>query len=298
MRTAWRLEERYLTLLEQAITASLYPESGWYPIERNARLRMRSAKLSVRWRATLASLAASLLRRWQLKLVRARDMDPSSRLRGEDWPLFGYSLVGTARLRNLRDAIRRVMEEGIPGDLAEAGVWRGGAAIYMKAVLACAGDQTRRIWLFDSFTGLPAPSPEDAAAGDYDLSQVPELAVTLEAVRENFARFALLDERVIFVPGWFEQTLVAPPVEKLALLRIDADLFSSTKRALEGLAPKVSPGGFIVVDDYGGWPGCRLAVQRHLASLPSPPELRWIDRHAVFWRTPARDRPGSHGRSD
>ncbi len=158
----------------------------------------------------------------------------------------------------------------------------------MKGVLLVAGDARRRVWLYDSFAGPPkarlaGPAPCD----EYDLSADPGMAVSVEAVRLNFARFGLLDDRVILVPGLFTETVVAPAVERIALLRLDADLFSSTAQALAGLYPRVVPGGFVVVDDYGSWPGCRTAVDRYVATLASKPRLQWIDSHAVFWRKDA-----------
>src|SRR4029077_10071518 len=114
------------------------------------------------------------------------------------------------------------------------------------------------VWVADSFTGLPPP---DAARYPHDrgdrLHEFPQLAVTLERVRENFRRYGLLDDQVRLLPGWFRDTLPAAPIERLAVLRLDGDLYESTIRALESLYYRLSVGGYIIVDDYGNVAGCR-----------------------------------------
>ncbi len=169
-------------------------------------------------------------------------------------------------------------------DLVEAGVWRGGAGIFMRAVLKAHGSEDRRVWLADSFQGLPPPKPDQYPADAGDLHHtVPELAVSLEEVKANFARYDLLDDRVRFLPGWFRDTLPQAPIDRLALIRTDADMHESTINALEALYPKLSPGGFVIVDDYGGIPGCRRAVDDFRTAAGIADELRWIWT-GVYWR--------------
>jgi O-methyltransferase len=153
----------------------------------------------------------------------------------------------------------------------------------MKRQLRLADDRTRRIWLADSFAGLPPPENRDDG---WDLSSNGYLAVSAEQVRRNFERFGLWDERVCLLEGWFKDTLPRAPVERLAILRLDGDLYHSTRDILENLYPRVSPGGFIIVDDYGSWPGCRRAVTEYLTKIGESPEITPIDDTGVFWRRP------------
>ena len=96
---------------------------------------------------------------WDWDLVHTRAFDPAVREDGRDWPIDAETMVGLRRLDNLQDCIVEVLKEGVPGDLVETGVWRGGCAILMRAVLEAYGDETRSVWLADSFQGLPPPSP-------------------------------------------------------------------------------------------------------------------------------------------
>lgn len=197
---------------------------------------------------------------------------------------FSDSMVGLRRLDQLQAAIETVVEEGVPGDILEAGVWRGGAAIFARGVLASLGVTDRTVWLADSFQGLPAP----IHALDSDFSKQDSLAVSLDQVQDAFRRYGLLDEKVAFLPGWFEDTLPQAPVDQLAILRADGDLFSSTLEILTNLYPKLAPGGFVIIDDYGALQDCRAAVHayraRHALSEPIEP----IDGMGVFWRKATR----------
>ena len=138
---------------------------------------------------------------------------------------------------------RAGLTDGVPGDLIETGVWRGGATILMRAILKARGVTDRVVWVADSFAGLPAPNaaryPLDAGI---NLHRFPQLAVTLERVQDNFRRYGLLDDQVRFLKGWFRDTLPAAPIERLAVLRLDGDLYESTIQALESLYDKLSAG--------------------------------------------------------
>ena len=145
-----------------------------------------------------------------------------------------------------------VLKEDVPGDLVETGVWRGGASIFMRAVLAAYQDTTRKVWCADSFRGLPTPD-----VGSYPADKIaqwhtrPELAISLEVVKKNFARYGMLDTQVEFLEGWFKDTLPNAPIGRCAVIRLDGDMYESTMDALNCLYGKLSPGGFLIVDDYG-----------------------------------------------
>ncbi|RZU43184.1 TylF/MycF family methyltransferase [Edaphobacter modestus] len=203
---------------------------------------------------------------------------------GRDWPSQAHSMIGNARMTNLRRIAEYVLEQKIPGDFIETGVWRGGACIMMRAVLKAYGVTDRRVWAADSFCGLPKPSP-DVAADCGDMHHTfSELAISREQVQANFMKYGLLDDQVGFLEGWFSETLPSAPIEELAILRLDGDMYESTMDALVHLYDKVSPGGFVIVDDYGAVPGCRKAVEdfREGRKIGSP--IQEIDGYGVFWQ--------------
>ena len=214
-----------------------------------------------------------------------RPFDPSLREFGRDWPKRAHTMIGAARLRNLRDLVATAISEGVPGDLIETGVWRGGACILMRATLAAFGDLGRRVFVADSFEGLPAP---DAQAYPADLGDkhhtIEELSISLDEVKANFAKYGLLDNRVVFLKGWFKDTLRAAPIERLAVLRLDGDMYESTTDALTALYDKVSPGGFVIIDDYGCIEACRRAVHDFHDARGIVDPIFDIDGWGVYWR--------------
>ena len=221
---------------------------------------------------------------WDLRSTNPIDL--TARQEGKDWPTEAETMIGLKRLDNLQHCICDVLQKGVPGDLVETGVWRGGAAIFMRAVLEAYGDRHRQVWLADSFQGLPAPDAGKypADAGDQHHSLSPYLAVPAEIVKANFARYGLLDGRVHFLEGWFRDTLPTARVGQIAVLRLDADMYESTIEALHYMYDKVSPGGFVIVDDYGALPNCRRAVDDFRSSRDSREPLIAIDWTGVYWR--------------
>lgn len=214
----------------------------------------------------------------------APSFDARKRERGLDWPLKAHSMIGQMRMGNLRAAVEHVLKNRIPGDLIETGVWRGGACILMRAVLKAYDVTDRIVWVADSFEGLPQPdeSRYPADAGDRHHTFAP-LAVSVDDVKANFSRYGLLDSQVRFLEGWFKDTLPIAPIKRLALLRLDGDMYQSTIEALEALYHKVSPGGVIIVDDYGALQGCRQAVHdfRGVQNVTAP--IQDIDGIGVYW---------------
>jgi len=210
--------------------------------------------------------------------------DPQLREFGRDWPSQAHSMIGGRRIRNLRTLVEQVLHDRIPGDFIETGVWRGGACIYMRGILHAFSEQGRCVWVADSFAGLPPPDPEryPADAGDKHHT-IKQLAIPLETVKSNFAKYGLLDEQVRFLPGWFKDTLPTAPIGQLALMRLDGDMYQSTIEALTQLYAKLSPGGFVIIDDYKAVP-CRKAVEDFRASIGTDEEIHRIDHTGVFWR--------------
>jgi O-methyltransferase len=217
--------------------------------------------------------------------VGLRHFDRHVREIGMDWPCRAHSMIGAKRMQQLQWAMEEVIDHGIAGDFIETGAWRGGACILMRAVLKVRGVTDRRVWVADSFRGLPPPTPEryPVDRGDH-LHTIRALAVSLDAVRENFARYGMLDDQVVFLEGWFRDTLPVAPIEKLALLRLDGDMYESTTDAFLALYEKVSVGGFVIVDDYGAYPRCRAATDDFRAARRITERMHDIDGSGVFWR--------------
>jgi hypothetical protein len=192
-------------------------------------------------------------------------------------------------LDNVVALARGVIDQQVPGDFIETGVWRGGVTILMRAALTAFGDRGRNVWVADSFAGLPAPDPASdlrEAIWHHLMGAVSLLRSDLATVRESFARAGLLDRRVRFLPGWFADTLPDAPIERLALMRLDGDWYESTRVALDALYPRLSPGGFVIVDDYGLPTGCARAVDEYRALHRIDAPLVRVNGQAVYWCKP------------
>jgi O-methyltransferase len=206
------------------------------------------------------------------------------RTKGLDWPGDAETMIGNERLDNIQQLIESIHVNKTPGDVMECGAWKGGATILMRAVLRALGVTNRIVWIADSFQGLPQPNPEQypADAGDphhtYSF-----LAVSQEQVKANFARYGLLDDQVHFIPGFFKDSLPGP-VEQLALLRVDADMYESTMQALDALYPRISRGGYLIVDDYYNIANCHQAVEDYRARHKVAAPIERVDWSAVFWK--------------
>jgi O-methyltransferase len=197
------------------------------------------------------------------------------RAAGMDWPLQGLTMLGLRRLDDLQACVESVVRDGVPGDLIEAGTWRGGAAMLMRATLDSLGDE-RAVVVADSFEGFPADAEENLAGFDF-------LAVPLEEVRESFARLGL-DRRIEFLAGFFEQSLAGLAGRTWSLVRIDADTYAPTRAALDALYPGLSAGGYVVLDDYGSFEGARRAVDEFRADHGIAESIESIDFTGARWR--------------
>lgn len=219
-------------------------------------------------------------------LVRQQPFDQDKRFLGRDWPvpLLAHTMIGMKRLNNLQMCIEKIFADDIPGDFIETGVWKGGSTIFMRGALKIYGEETRKVWVADSFQGLPPPNadayPEDA--GD-EHHTIDSLRISMEQVKRNFEGYGLLDDQVKFLKGWFSETLPTAPIEQLSLLRLDGDMYESTMDAFKNLYSKLSPGGFVIVDDYC-IPSCRRAVEDFRKSMQIDDEIIDIDGTGVYWR--------------
>lgn len=209
-------------------------------------------------------------------------MTPANDLR--NFTELSHTMIGMKRLDNIQYCVEKVLDDNVEGDLIETGVWRGGATIFMRGILAAYEVKDRIVWAADSFQGVPPPTlPEDA---NFDISArvYPFLSVSQEQVAELFQRYGLLDEQVKFLAGWFKDTLPGAPIKSLAVLRLDGDLYESTMDALNPLYAKVSRGGFIIVDDYYSCPPCKRAIDDFRTAHGISDPMVTIDEQSLFWR--------------
>jgi len=247
------LADRYLDLVERALMNEIVGESRLETAWRFARLRLAHPWRTRKWRSP--------------------------------WPARALTMLSRAQLTHLRGCVAAVVGDGIAGDFIETGVWRGGACILMRATLAAYGVRDRRVFVADSFEGLPPPDPDRYPADRKDkLHTYRELAISEAQVRRNFEAFGLLDEQVVFLKGLFRDTLPGLGDARFALIRLDGDMYESTMDALVNLYDRLSVGGFVLIDDYGALAGCRRAVHDFLDAQALTPRLEPTDRGAVWWR--------------
>jgi O-methyltransferase len=286
------IAQRYLTLLKKSLLDELY-------IENEARLVY----------VVLCALSGAAIEEEVIRNIERRRPDIVGRLQqtrqqGEISFIWGirqpdgttrevnirnvsetyHTMIGHKRLDNIQSLLDVIVRDDIPGDLIETGVWRGGATIFMRGYLAARGITDRRVWVADSFAGLPVPSLQHDYGFDFSAAVYPILAISRNAVVELFRRYELLDSQVEFLEGWFKDTLPTAPIERLALLRLDGDLYESTRDALAHLYHKLSPGGFVIVDDYYDFRPCRQAVDEFRENVGDQAALQRIDWTAVYWR--------------
>jgi O-methyltransferase len=271
------LYERHLALLERCLTGSIYPEEF-------TKIQFRRGS----WQRAVFGPIKHLLNLKGYMLCRLSCPTPEEREGGLHWPGQGQTMIGLKRLRNVRSSLEIALADNIPGDVVETGVWRGGCCIYMKSILECHGS-VKSLWVCDSFQGVPKPNSEKYPADAVEerkeaFYKFDQLAVSVEEVRESFRRYGVLDERVHFLKGWFSETLPTAPIERISLMRLDGDLYESTWDALTHLYPKLSPGGFCLIDDYGGIPACAQAVGDYRKQNDIREPIVAVDTSGVYWR--------------
>ena len=269
-------ENLYIDLMKQTLAFTLWPEP-LIPIDTFNYSRTPFKRLIV-------SVVSRALKFKHLQLARQRTISWDQRQEGRIWPGFADTMIGLKRLDNLQYCTETVLRENVEGDFIETGVWRGGACIFMRAILAAYGIKDRKIYVADSFEGLPKPNPEMYPADAGDMHHTCEfLAISQDEVEANFRKYGLLDDQVVFLKGWFKDTLPSAPIEKLSVVRIDGDMYSSTIEALNNLYPKLSKGGFCIIDDYA-LDGCRKAVDDFIADNGVDSEIKAVDWTGRYWK--------------
>ncbi len=269
----------YLDLLKRSLTGALAEDND------SILGGVRTAG-STSWKRRVANYVGEAARRVNVEIAYKKPYVPSLREVGRDWPARAESMIGLRRMENIQHCVQAVIDDDVPGDLIEAGVWRGGACIFMKANLLGRGDTSRVVWVADSFQGLPPPDAGlyPADTGD-DLHTRGGLSVGADQVRHNFERYGVLDERVKFLVGWFKDTLPDAPIDALSVMRLDGDMYESTWQAIEALYPKLSPGGFCIIDDFGSHQSqAGRAVHDYREANGIEEKIVDIDGFGAYWR--------------
>jgi hypothetical protein len=215
------------------------------------------------------------------QLIGAQDEISEGLMNGVELNANMMTMIGYKRLKNIESLITDVYNNNIEGDFIECGVWRGGACIFARYILNNLSSN-KIVYVADSFEGCPPPEDKYIHdKGDRHFA-VPLLSVSMDQVMENFDKFNLL-EGTIFVPGWFKDTL--PLIDnKFSIIRLDGDLYSSTMDALENLYPKLSEGGYCIIDDYKQVLGCEIAVHDYRLQNNITSEIIHIDKTAIYWK--------------
>jgi hypothetical protein len=200
-----------------------------------------------------------------------------------------YTMTSAERVWSLIQAVRYVVNEGVAGDFVECGVWRGGSVMAMARELGTLGRTDRRIWLYDTFEGMTAPTAKDVEAVSgvtaEQLLKTTEIGdgnnvwcvASQDDVERNVGLTSYPMDQFTFVRGDVAQTLKTQVPELISILRLDTDWYESTKVGLEVLYPRLVPGGVCIFDDYGHWQGARTAVDEYFAARGLRPYMHPID---------------------
>jgi hypothetical protein len=176
-----------------------------------------------------------------------------------------FTLTSKERLVSAVHATHHISRHRIPGAVVECGVWRGGSMSAMASTLRKLGD-IRDLYLYDTFTGMPEASAKDRAYNGYDgKEELGKCFASLEDVKNTMSLTGYPADHIHYVPGMVEDTIPGVAPSPIALLRLDTDFYESTKHELKHLYPLVSPGGIVIIDDYGFWEGARQAVDEFFA---------------------------------
>lgn len=285
-----KLRRRYLELLKAALRDQLYKPFGETDLTPGeiARAEELLAQVKQDYLSELDKSDLPETRRHLLTFLCQADGKTMATFLRENSPR-AQTLLGRDALDNVQKCVVEALEKRVQGDMMECGVWHGGVPILMRAVLEAYGDRHRQVWVADSFQGLPHPDPGkdlvDAAIDRY-LQAIGGFSVNKKEVQENFKRYGLLDKRVRFLEGWWHETLPKAPIGRLAVLRLDGDYYESTRTALEHLYPRLSPGGFLIVDDYSPMFGALRAVDEYREQHGIRAKLEKVDDQVHFWRKP------------
>lgn len=216
------------------------------------------------------------------------------------------TMVPIPVLSDAYDAVVQLNAEDIEGVVVECGVWNGGCSGLMALANARFPGPARRFHLFDSFQGMPQPTSRDTSVLDNFRVDFPGMPLQdegngdlvaigacvggtqYEVERFLFENLGLDHREFVFHPGWFQDTVpeAVKSIDKIALLRLDGDWYESTTTCIAGLFGKVVPRGYVIIDDYGDFPGCRQAIDEHFSKIDFVTDLKYSGRNCVYFRMP------------
>lgn len=208
-----------------------------------------------------------------------------------------YTMTSPVRLLCLWEAVQYVLRHNITGAIVECGVWRGGSMMLASEALLEAGDTTRRLWLFDTFEGMTEPTHNDkrfdGATAETLLRDAKRedegsywCVASLQEVRANLHSTHYPHENIVFVEGPVETTIPEHMPHEIAILRLDTDWYESTLHCLLHLMPLLSPGGILILDDYGYWKGAKQAIDEYISMTKAQLFLVPVDADARCAVTP------------
>ena len=217
--------------------------------------------------------------------VHWNNFDATRRYNGVDWPQNSLSMIGMQRMLNIQKLLFDVIDNNVPGDFIETGVWRGGACIFAATILKLLKITDRNVWVADSFKGLPKPDPKYKQDDGDMFWKEDMLRISLDEVKKNFDTFQLLTEQVKFLEGWFSETLPTLHNETFSIIRLDGDMYGSTIDALNNLYPRLSVGGYVIIDDWT-LQGARSAVNDYRTQHTINDEIILIEQegYSCYWQ--------------
>ena len=270
--------KEYIELFKNILLGTHYKESSWDRIYDNHK-RLLTWPLSMQF---FRDMVVRTFQKKSIALFKEKTHNPQLALDGKGTSGPRFTAVSKKRLDNIEYCINEILENKIEGDFIETGVWRGGSCIFMRELLRVNKIIDRKVFVADSFEGMP--KPKDKFDGP-DHSMFDSAKVSLEEVKSNFKSFNFdEDKQVVFIKGWFSESLPKANINKLSLLRLDGDMYTSTMDSLNNLYKKVSKGGFVIVDDYNDWPECKKAVLDFRDKHSITSEIKIIDWTGIFWK--------------
>jgi O-methyltransferase len=271
------IKDLYIDLLQRSLLDIVRLNKGKYaPLRRKKGIFIKGLFL-LQW----------VLRKGNFAIVRDYNNDKDKILEGRFVPPNAETMIGFKRMENIKRCVLETVNNSIEGDLIETGAFRGGATIFMRGILKALDCKNKLVYVADSFEGLPEPDdvkyPADKGSRYHKME---ELVASIDEVKGNFKNYNLLDDQVVFLKGFFKYTLPVAPIEKLSILRLDGDMYESTMDALVNLYPKLSIGGFIIIDDYA-IPNCKKAIDDYRSQNKIEEKIEQVDWTGIYWKKTA-----------
>ncbi|MBK8256290.1 MAG: class I SAM-dependent methyltransferase [Polyangiaceae bacterium] len=227
----------------------------------------------------------ALLAQKGFSIVRRDEVTDEDREEGRGWPAHAETMMGLRRMEFLQDRLVEMVSTGVEGDFFEAGCWRGGGVIFMLAVLQAMGDTHRTVWAADSFAGYPPPTQNSHDVDRHLYERSSYFRVDRSVLESNVRRYGLYNDQLRILEGWFGESIPKAEIHRVSLLRIDVDGYEGVRDALQLVYPKLSVGGYVLIEDLRQ-PGAKRAVEELFNKVPKEEVLPIAQRTpcAVYWK--------------